>query len=51
MIRKYVSETAHDEYIQHTNNLLRKDNPLVIDDVVRRGEELERISNAARIVS
>lgn len=44
MIRKYVSETAHDEYVQHTNDLLRKDNPLITDDVVKRGEDLEFIS-------
>jgi hypothetical protein len=41
MIRKNVSEKAHNEYIQHTNELLRRDNPHVLDDVVRRGGGLE----------
>jgi len=41
MTRKNVSETAHDEYIQYTNELLRQDNPLAPDDVTRRGEDLE----------
>lgn len=41
MIRKNVSEKAHDEYIQHTNELLRQDNPHALDDIVRRGGGLE----------
>lgn len=41
MTRKNVSETAHDEYIQHSNDLLRKNNPLAQDDGIRRGEDLE----------
>ena len=43
MIRKNVSETAHDEYVQHTNELLRQDNSLAPGDVARRGEDLEFI--------
>src|SRR5277367_1936124 len=41
MTRKNVSETAHDEYIQHTNELLCQDNPLAPDDVTRRGEDIK----------
>lgn len=41
MARKNVSETAHDEYIQHTNELLHQNNPPARDDVTRRGEDLE----------
>jgi len=44
MIRKNVSGKAHDEYIQHTNELLRQDNPHALDDVVRRGGGLECFS-------
>ena len=40
MTRKNVSETAHDEYIQHTNDLLREANSLALDDVTRRGEDI-----------
>lgn len=40
MIQKNVTEMAHDEYIQRTNGLLRKNNSLATDDVVRRGGDI-----------
>ena len=41
MTSKNVSETAHDEYIKRTNDILRQYNPPAQDDVSRRGENLE----------
>ena len=40
MIRKNVSETAHDEYIQHINDLLREANSLTSNDITRRGKDI-----------
>jgi hypothetical protein len=45
MTRKGVSETAHDEYIQHTNALLRKENPPDADAIERRGEDLDGLGD------
>ena len=51
MIGKNVSEMAHDKYIQHINELLRKDNPSVTDYVVRRGEDVDFIGKRQCISS
>ena len=51
MIRKNISETAHDEYTQHTNELLRKDNPPAADEVMRRGEDLDFVGKCPCVSS